>query len=160
MTWFERRICTLEEAQKTSPDRTPGFFQLGDRARLWLDDTRQGDHTAVDCHVVGCRVAFGKLFYDVAIPLWKPGFCAVVDNVYAPWVTPPHVRTMPENPDGVEVTPEVEAQLRRECLTVVRSEADHASQAGVSWHAAKFGSSPTVVRLPLGGKYFTKPPVE
>lgn len=159
MSWFDRQLCTLEEAQQKSAAVMPGFLQLGDAAKLWVEDLQAGQHKSLACFVVGVKATFGKLYYDVAVPLDGGQFCAVTHDVYG-YVTPPHYTRLPENPQGVDLTGKL-PELRRELMHPVRSEADHAAQAGAD---LKFQSprwedgSRTVISLPLTGRYFSKKP--
>lgn len=129
MTWFDQKICTIEEAQKTAGGEVPGFLQLGDRAKLWLDEGKRW--RPLECFIVGMKVGFeSKFFYDVAVPLGDSGFCAVLHAVYG-YVTPPQVQEFdPERYAPVDITDEL-PNLRRESMQVVRSADDHAAQAGV-----------------------------
>jgi hypothetical protein len=129
MTWFDRKICTVKEAQRKAGGEVPGFLQIGDRAKLWIPES---DHYhPLECWVVGMKVGFqSKFFYDVAVPLGDSGFCAVIEGIYG-YVTPPHLQTFdPERYEPVDITDHL-PQLRRDSLQVVRSISEHAAQAGV-----------------------------
>lgn len=159
MSWFDRQICTVDEAQTKSGASVPGFLQIGDSAKLWVEDLQRGAHRSIACYVVGVKATFGKLYYDIAVPLGDSGLCAVSHDI-CDYVTPPHVQSMPA--PGVDVTNHL-PELRRELMHSVRSEQDHAAQAAVAEpkpEQPRAASRLTVVSIPNTGKYFTKAPVE
>lgn len=130
MTWFDQKICTLVEAQQKAGE-VPGFLQLGDLAKLWLD-TPEG-YTPIECYVVGKKVGFqSKFFYDLAVPLGDSGFCVVLSNIYG-WVTPPQVTQFdPKRYAAADITAEVPA-LRREGMQLVQPSPIPGEQLLTQW---------------------------
>lgn len=123
MTWFDRKICTLEEARFQSASRDPGFLQRGDLAKLWIDTPDPAvPYRAFECYVVGVKLGFeGKLFYDVAIPIADSGYCTVLHEIYG-YLTPPHVLVFdPERYTAKDITG-CEPQMRRVFMRMVSAQ--------------------------------------